>query len=157
MDERKTILKKTNSENEDVSLYDKYFDLLLRRNRSRLWITLFTILLFVGIVIGVVYALIAETEMSASWREILLLLLGAFIGSYGRVMDYWFGSDEKDVELMRQASGGVDSDYGDKNYYTDPPDGNSTSLPNQTYIVNCGSEKSDDLKFKSDLNETERP
>ena len=25
-----------------------------------------------------------------TWKELLLLLLGALIGNYGKVMDYWF-------------------------------------------------------------------
>ena len=33
-----------------------------------------------------------NTELSGEWKEVLLLLLGALIGAFGKVVDYWFGT-----------------------------------------------------------------
>lgn len=82
---------------------NKYFQLLRKRNQFRFWITIFTIILFLCIVVGVLYALIVGTPIAAAWKEILLLLLGAFIGAYGRTIDFWFNDSEKDIELMRHS------------------------------------------------------
>jgi hypothetical protein len=100
-----------------------------------MWITILTIVLFIGIVGGVVYSLMMEAEITSAWKEILLLLLGAFIGAYGKVIDFWFNNTEADTELMRQSSGGVNSPYHTKwdTHHTD-----AYSSPNQpTVIVNC--------------------
>lgn len=82
---------------------NKYFQLLKKRNLFRFWITIFTIVLFLCIVVGVLYALVVGTAIAAAWKEILLLLLGAFIGAYGRTIDFWFNDSEKDIELMRHS------------------------------------------------------
>ena len=40
--------------------------------------------------------------MSTEWKELLLLLLGAFIGSYGKIIDYWFSDMDKDKMLVQK-------------------------------------------------------
>ncbi len=121
-------------ENQEKNEQDKYFTLLLRRNRSRMWITVLTIVLFVGIVGGVFYALMYDTAIAHAWKEILLLLLGAFIGAYGKVIDFWFTNSETDVELMRQANGGINSPYSPRfeNIHSSSP-----CPPSQVVNVNC--------------------
>ena len=41
--------------------------------------------------------------MSQEWKEIMLLILGAFIGSYNRVIDFWFNNAERDKEIINRA------------------------------------------------------
>ena len=41
--------------------------------------------------------------MSQEWKEIMLLILGAFIGSYQRVIDFWFNNAEQDKEIIDRA------------------------------------------------------
>jgi hypothetical protein len=43
-----------------------------------------------------------KTPMSTEWKELLLLLLGAFIGSYGKIIDYWFSDTDKDKMLVQK-------------------------------------------------------
>ena len=71
--------------------------------RNRLWITVVTLFTFLMIIIGIGHSLIMETELAQEWKEILLLVLGAFIGSYNRVIDFWFNSTERDKELIARA------------------------------------------------------
>jgi hypothetical protein len=40
--------------------------------------------------------------MATEWKELLLLLLGAFIGSYGKIIDYWFSDTDKDKMLVQK-------------------------------------------------------
>ena len=40
--------------------------------------------------IGIGIALFSEAAMGAEWKEILLLVLGAFIASYGKIIDSGF-------------------------------------------------------------------
>ena len=76
-----------------------------RRNRNRLWITVITLLILLGIVLGLGYAMVVGVTVTSAWKELLLLILGAFIGAYSKVMDYWFSDTEKDMLLIEQITG----------------------------------------------------
>jgi hypothetical protein len=75
-----------------------------KMQRGRMSITLLTMLTFLVIVLGIGWALLGPVDtmagMAQEWKEILLLVLGAFIGSYNRVIDYWFNSAERDNKLL---------------------------------------------------------
>lgn len=78
--------------------------------KGRFWITLITMLIFVFIILGIGYAMFSETKMVAEWEKILLLILGTFIASYGRVIDYWFnnpGRDERLIDAVDEVNGTV--------------------------------------------------
>jgi hypothetical protein len=40
--------------------------------------------------------------MVAAWKELLMLLLGAFIGSYGKIIDYYYSDSDKDKMLVQK-------------------------------------------------------
>jgi hypothetical protein len=54
------------------------------------------------IIAGMFTAIGLATPMAAEWKELLLLLLGAFIGSYGKIIDYWFSDTDKDKMLVQK-------------------------------------------------------
>jgi len=47
-------------------------------------------------------AIVNKNEIGGEWKELLLLLLGAFIGSYGKIIDYWFSDTDKDKMLVQK-------------------------------------------------------
>jgi hypothetical protein len=49
-----------------------------------------------AIALGILISIHIGSEVSGEWKELLLLLLGALIGSYGKVIDYWFSDSKKD-------------------------------------------------------------
>ena len=57
---------------------------------------------FMLIIAGMFTAIGVGTPMAAEWKELLLLLLGAFIGSYGKIIDYWFSDTDKDKMLVQK-------------------------------------------------------
>jgi len=57
---------------------------------------------FMMIIAGMFTAIAMKTAMAAEWKELLLLLLGAFIGSYGKIIDYWFSDTDKDKMLVQK-------------------------------------------------------
>ena len=75
-----------------------------KMQRGRMGITLLTMITFLVIILGIGWALLGPVDtmagMAQEWKEILLLVLGAFIGSYNRVIDYWFNSAERDNKLL---------------------------------------------------------
>jgi hypothetical protein len=54
------------------------------------------------IIAGIFTAVTLQTPMAAAWKELLMLLLGAFIGSYGKIIDYWFSDTDKDKMLVQK-------------------------------------------------------
>ena len=75
-------------------------DLLTNIMNKRWNITALVLGSFVLIIGGVFAAIVAKTPASAEWKELLLLMLGAFIGSYGKIIDYWFSDQDKDKLLV---------------------------------------------------------
>lgn len=51
---------------------------------------------------GIFLAIAMNTQIAGEWKELLLLLLGAFIGSYGKIIDYWFSDTDKDKMLVQK-------------------------------------------------------
>jgi hypothetical protein len=51
---------------------------------------------------GIFAAIMGKTAMETEWKELMLLLLGAFIGSYGKIIDYWFSDTDKDKMLVQK-------------------------------------------------------
>jgi hypothetical protein len=54
------------------------------------------------IIAGIFTAITYGTAIAGEWKELLLLLLGAFIGSYGKIIDYWFSDTDKDKMLVQK-------------------------------------------------------
>ena len=77
-------------------------DLLNSMMTRRWYITALVLGGFMIIIGGMFAAIGAGTEMAGEWKELLLLLLGAFIGSYGKIIDYWFSDTDKDKLLVQK-------------------------------------------------------
>jgi len=77
-------------------------DLLNKMMARRWYITALVLGSFVIIIGGIFAAITTNTSASAEWKELLLLMLGAFIGSYGKIIDYWFSDTDKDKMLVQK-------------------------------------------------------
>ena len=76
---------------------------LLNKMMSRRWyITAMVLGGFLIIIAGIFTAISLQTPMAAAWKELLMLLLGVFIGSYGKIIDYWFSDTDKDKMLVQK-------------------------------------------------------
>lgn len=79
------------------------FKQLLSLMMKRRWLmTLVVLLTFMMTVLGIGLAIVFQAEINEAWKELLLLLLGAFIGSYGKIIDYWFSDTDKDKMLVQK-------------------------------------------------------
>ncbi len=79
------------------------FKELLNSMMKRRWfITAIVLGGFMLIMGGIFAAIIGKNEIGGEWKELLLLLLGAFIGSYGKIIDYWFSDTDKDKMLVQK-------------------------------------------------------
>ena len=103
---------------------------LLNQMMTRRWnMTLIVLLTFMGTVFGIGGAIVLKAEITGAWKELLLLLLGAFIGSYGKIVDYWFSDTDKDKMLVQK----MDEEDGISLSNTNDKDGEST--PSYSPIV----------------------
>jgi len=79
------------------------FKELLNSMMKRRWLISAMVLFgFMIIIAGIFVAILVKSPMSTEWKELLLLLLGAFIGSYGKIIDYWFSDTDKDKMLVQK-------------------------------------------------------
>ena len=77
-------------------------DLLNAMMKRRWYITALVLGSFMLIIGGIFAAVVSNTGIAGEWKELLLLLLGAFIGSYGKIIDYWFSDTDKDKMLVQK-------------------------------------------------------
>jgi hypothetical protein len=77
-------------------------DLLTSMMKRRWFITAIVLGGFMLIMGGIFAAILGKNDISGEWKELLLLLLGAFIGSYGKIIDYWFSDTDKDKMLVQK-------------------------------------------------------
>jgi len=79
------------------------FKELLNSMMNRRWLmTLIVLITFMCTTFGILISIHVETSVGQEWKELLLLLLGAFIGSYGKIIDYWFSDTDKDKMLVQK-------------------------------------------------------
>jgi hypothetical protein len=81
----------------------KVADLLRDIMNKRWYITAMVLGLFILITAGIFVAILIQAPMAAAWKELLMLLLGAFIGSYGKIIDYYYSDSDKDKMLVQKA------------------------------------------------------
>ena len=77
-------------------------DLLSNMMKRRWYITALVLGGFMLIIGGMFAAILGQNPIAGEWKELLLLLLGAFIGSYGKIIDYWFSDTDKDKMLVQK-------------------------------------------------------
>ena len=87
-----------NIENQQ-SGFKELLNLMMRR---RWLMTLIVLITFMFTTFGIMLSIHVETTVGQEWKELLLLLLGAFIGSYGKIIDYWFSDTDKDKMLVQK-------------------------------------------------------
>ena len=77
-------------------------ELLNSMMKRRWWITALVLGGFVLIMGAIFMAIFEQSAISGEWKELLLLLLGAFIGSYCKIIEYWFSDTDKDKMLVQK-------------------------------------------------------
>jgi uncharacterized membrane protein (DUF485 family) len=79
------------------------FSYMLQQMQSNRWkITLLVLFTFFFIVFGIVLSVMFKAPIQENWKEMLLILLGAFVGNLNKVVDYWFNSEDRDKMLIQK-------------------------------------------------------
>lgn len=123
-------------------------ELLGSMMKRRWFITAIVLGGFMVIIMGIFGAIIGNTAISGEWKELLLLLLGAFIGSYGKIIDYWFSDTDKDKMLVQKMD---EEDGVSLSNTADMPVNNVTPTP---IIPDAFNQAIEDLKSQPKINDT---
>ena len=77
-------------------------DLLNSLMEKRWYVTAIVLGIFVLILLGLFVAIMFNVEVPAGLKEILLLLVGVFSGSYNKIIDYYYSDSDKDKLLVQK-------------------------------------------------------
>ena len=98
------IKKLFSGNNNYVKIEDKNrFYYMLQQMQSNRWtITAIVLGLFFFIILGINAGVFLGAKIGEDWKEMLLILLGAFVGNLNKVVDYWFNSEDRDKMLIQK-------------------------------------------------------
>jgi len=88
---------------------NRFYYMLQGMQNNRWRITLIVLFLFFFIIAGINSAVFFGILINESWKEMLLILLGAFVGNLNKVVDYWFNSEDRDKMLIAKVDEEDDS------------------------------------------------
>jgi hypothetical protein len=79
---------------------NRFYFMLQQMQNNRWKITAIVLGLFTLIIVGINSAVFLGVPIGEDWKELLLILLGAFVGNLNKVVDYWFNSEDRDKMLI---------------------------------------------------------
>jgi antibiotic biosynthesis monooxygenase (ABM) superfamily enzyme len=90
------------SEVEKVENSQRFFYMLQTMHANRWKITLIVLMTFFFIIFGIVLSIMFKANIQESWKEMLLILLGAFVGNLNKVIDFWFSNEDRDKLMVQK-------------------------------------------------------
>jgi len=121
------------SKTDYVKVEDKnrFYYMLQQMQANRWRITAIVLGIFVLIILGINAGVFFGATIGEDWKEMLLILLGAFVGNLNKVVDYWFNSEDRDKMLIQK----VDEEDGlTLSNVEEFPDSPKQSTPNPDYV-----------------------
>jgi hypothetical protein len=81
---------------------NRFYHMLQQMQSNRWRITAIVLGLFTLIIVGINAGVFLGATINEDWKEMLLILLGAFVGNLNKVVDYWFNSEDRDKMLIQK-------------------------------------------------------
>ena len=81
---------------------NRFYYMLQEMQNNRWRITAIVLGLFTLIIVGINAGVFLGAAIGEDWKEMLLILLGAFVGNLNKVVDYWFNSEDRDKMLIQK-------------------------------------------------------
>ena len=99
-----SIKKFLTAKTDYVKVEDKnrFYYMLQQMQTNRWRITAIVLGLFTLIIVGINAGVFFGKTIGEDWKEMLLILLGAFVGNLNKVVDYWFNSEDRDKMLIQK-------------------------------------------------------
>ena len=77
---------------------------------GRTFLSIVIVASFLLVLIGIEHAMLGDHKLDTDWKEVLMLLLGALIGGFSKVIDFWFKDHTADKQLLDKIGpGGLSS------------------------------------------------
>ena len=83
---------------------EELIDLIKYRSQRKWYSTISIIAIFAMILALMMMFIALGKDISEGWKEVLLVLIGAFVGSWSKVIDFWFNNAEQDNTLLESAN-----------------------------------------------------
>jgi len=90
-------------QNQKHFINTKLVDLIEYRQARKWYVSISVVGMFAAILILMIYFMAQGKDVTEGWKEILLLMLGGFVGSFAKVIDFWFNNQENDNKLLEHA------------------------------------------------------
>ena len=122
-----------NTRTDYVKVEDKnrFYYMLQQMQANRWRITAIVLGLFFFIILGINAGVFIGASINEDWKEMLLILLGAFVGNLNKVVDYWFNSEDRDKMLIQKVDEEDGVSLSNVGEYPDSPK-KETSMPDYT-------------------------
>ena len=91
-------------EQNDQAINEELLKLIMYRSQRKWYSTISIIAIFAMILALMMLFVALGKDISEGWKEVLLVLIGAFVGSWSKVIDFWFNNAEQDNTLLENAS-----------------------------------------------------
>ena len=99
----KDLVTKDARQNQKHFINVKLVDLINYRQSRKWYVSIAVVGMFAVILILMIYFMSQGKDVTEGWKEILLLMLGGFVGSFAKVIDFWFNNQENDNKLLEHA------------------------------------------------------
>ena len=99
----KDLVTKDARANQKHYINTKLVDIIEYR-QSRKWYVSIAVVGLFSIILGLMIIFMSQgKDVTEGWKEILLLMLGGFVGSFAKVIDFWVNNQENDNKLLEHA------------------------------------------------------
>ena len=104
-DAKKNVVKDDEFHIQDQkhAINQQLVDIIKFRQNKKWLISIVVVSLFATILGLMIWFMSSGVDVMGGWKEILLLMLGGFVGSFAKVIDFWFNNAEDDVKLLEHA------------------------------------------------------
>ena len=85
------------------SINQQLVDIIKFRQKYKRQVSISVVAIFSFILAMMIYYMSQGKDVTDGWKEILLLMLGGFVGSFAKVIDFWFNNAEDDTKLLEHA------------------------------------------------------
>jgi len=99
----KDLITKDARQNQKHFINVKLVDLINYRQSRKWYVSIAVVGMFAVILMLMIYFMGQGKDVTEGWKEILLLMLGGFVGSFAKVIDFWFNNQENDNKLLEHA------------------------------------------------------
>ena len=99
----KDLVTKDARQNQKHFINVKLVDIINYRESRKWYVSIAVVGMFSLILALMIYFMSQGKDDTDGWKEILLLMLGGFVGSFAKVIDFWFNNQENDNKLLEHA------------------------------------------------------